>query len=282
MNFLLGLLILLSFQVHALYEDDSRIDLYQTKNKVILKASQAIAYQVDKHELRGWTFRRFWKIVTQPFSELSICTDTKFVDQYYVREGCSGVLIDEDILLTAGNCITEHYCWNDLYYWVFDYELQNKDQLIEKLPKKDFYKCDEVLTRAFDPQSGLSYALLKLKKKVVGRKPISLSDKLLIPSDTELMTLGHPKGLALKLATGARVYDQNETHFLINSDITGESKGSSIINSKTGELEGILIYGSKNYVRQGVCLAPSQMRNHEAQELALKARMIREILKQWN
>ena len=95
----------------------------------------------------------------------------------------------------------------------------------------------------------------------------------------EVIVLGHPQGLPLKMADHAQAFDQNETHFILNSDISGSTRGGAIINAKNYELEGIMVYGTPpNYESSGdACKNTTVFRNEEAQELALKTSVFKDI-----
>ena len=107
--------------VFAIYGVDDRKDLFEVKDSAIKELAKSVAYQVDKNELKGWTFNRLWTLRTSTLENRRVCSDQRYAKQGAIRAECSGVLVGEDLLLTAGNCITEHYCYNDLYYWVFNY-----------------------------------------------------------------------------------------------------------------------------------------------------------------
>jgi V8-like Glu-specific endopeptidase len=264
--------------VFAIYGQDDRIDLHQVKSPMLKKLAQAVAYQVDKNELRGWTFNRYWKFRQRPLNQRLVCSSERFAEHSAIRAGCTGVLVGEDLLLTAGNCITEHYCWNDLYYWAFNYSFTESGTVLDKLHKNNFYKCDKVVKRYFSPSQGISFALLKLKKKVRGIEPVKISSKD-IDSSTKLVAMGHPKGIPLKIATNVSVLDQDENLFITNSDIGGSNKGVPLFDESTGELMGMSIYGTPNFYDFGKgCKENPVFKDNEGQELFIKSKTIKAML----
>ena len=120
---------------------------------------------------------------------------------------------------------------------------------------------------------------MKLKKEVKDREPVKLSSKKRL-DDQELITLGHVRGSTLKYSDGAKTYDQDDKFFLTNSDISGESEGSGVFNKSTGELEGMMIYGTKNYfINDNDCRELNVFKDHEAQELVIKSIYLKKLLK---
>ncbi len=275
------LFFLFSLNSFAVYENDSRIDYYQVKNETHKKIMSSMAYQLYMDELRGWKFSKFWKLVTRPLKTYGLCEDEKFLNQSLFRNDCSGVLVGKDLLLTPGHCLTEHYCKNDLFYWVFDYRMESKDEVITHIRGKKFFQCKEVLKIVYSKKSGVSYALIRLKKKVLDREPVKLSSNPTV-AGMDLVTSGFPFGLPIKLNTDVKSYDENNKAFIVNSDISGQNKGTGVFNSNTGELEGMLIFGTKNYINSPTgCSATPLYSNNEAQELAVKASYLKEQLKEF-
>ncbi len=66
--------------------------------------------------------------------------------------------------------------------------------------------------------------------------------------------------------------------FRVNSDIAASSKGSAIFNKRTHELEGVLVYGSKNYYNNGQCLESHVLDDAYGEEVAIKARYVLQFL----
>lgn len=278
-NILFISLILISQVVFAYYGEDGRKDFFEISDAQTKKLAEAMLYRVDKHELRGWTFQRYWKIITKKLEDKGICKNEKFSNQDTIRLGCSAVLIGKNKVLTGGNCISDHTCRNDLYYWTFGYYKKSKEQNFSELHKKNFYKCKEIVKRVYNPNSGTSFTIFTLKKDVKDVEPVKISKKELTKED-ELIMMGHPTGLPLKIADGAFAIDQDENFFIANSDIRGETIGTIAFNKKTKELVGLMIYGTYNYEYsyENYCKEAAQSEDNQAQELLIKPSMFSEYL----
>lgn len=263
----------------ALYDNDDRVDFYKLQDAQLKKISQAVAYEIYFDELKGWTFNRYWEILIQPLEAEGVCRNERFSNQPVMRNDCSGILVGSKKLLLPGNCITEHYCKNDLFYFMFNHHLSSSAPLDVKRDRKNFFKCEKVLKRVFDPQTATSFALIELNKEVEGITPVEFSDTEDIAANQELIAIGHPAGMPMKIARDAFVADQNKTHFLVSSDIAGSSKGTAIINATTLKLEGMLIGGRPEYERglDGCKRAPV-FPFSETKELAIKVAPLKRFL----
>lgn len=277
MKYLISLFSLsLSLSAFAFYEDDNRVDFYKIQDPKVQELAKAMSFQIYFDELKGWTFNRYWEILVKPLTNEGICSNERFADQPVMRNDCSGILIGPKKLLLPGNCITDHYCKNDLYYFMFSYHLASSTPLDVMRSKKYFYKCEKLLQRAWDPNSAASYAIIELDKVVEGVTPVKLATHDDIDMKDELIAMGHPDGMPLKVAADAYVADQNKTHFTVSSDIAGSSKGAGIFNARTYELEGMLIGGSKNFENTSDgCKRAPVLPFSETKELGIKIKGIK-------
>ena len=250
MKKLIILMALIVTSSYAYYGKDGRIEYFQIKNQQLKIIADATAYQVERHyELRGWTFNRLWTIVTTPYRNQKICPSEVFTEQPSMRKNCTGILVAEDKLLTAGNCLTEHYCKNDLYYWMFDYNLKDQATFSVKRPRKNFYKCKEVIRRIYDPSTERSFALIRLNKKVKGRTPVRINFNSSLLKGDSVFVVGHMRGLPLKLDHSSSIIETNNNDYFVNSDLPGGySKGAGVYDANTYKLEGIIVHGKKGYI----------------------------------
>lgn len=263
-----------SLSVFAIYDEDNRVDFYKIQDPKLKEVSKAMAYQIYFDELKGWTFNRYWQILVSTLNE--VCPDERFANHPIMRNDCSGILVGSKKLLIPGNCITEHYCSNDLFYFMFNYHLESSNPLDVMRRKKNFYKCEKVLSRVFDRNTAMSYAVIELDKVVQDITPVKISATETIGTSEELISMGHPAGMPLKIANQAFIADENKDHFIVSSDIAGSSKGAGIFNARTYELEGMLIGGSKNYTNStDGCRRAPVLPFAETQELAIRVKNIK-------
>jgi V8-like Glu-specific endopeptidase len=272
--------LIISTNVFALYGEDNRRELYQIKDKKIRELSKAMAYQVERHyELRGWTFNRYWTILTRPFIDNGICSTEAYINQPSMRNNCTGVLIAPKLILTAGNCITDHYCKNDLYYWMFDYNLKSAKSFDDKRSRKNFYLCKRLLKRVYDPSTARSFAVIELKKAVKGIKPVELSSREDLNNGDKLITMGHLRGLPLKVDNGGSVSNMESDYFFTNSDISGSTLGSALFNARTYKLEGLMVHGTRSHIKQGKdCKEEQILDDSDPSEFAIRTYPFKKFL----
>lgn len=173
--------------------------------------------------------------------EFSLCSGERFEDQLSVGR-CSGFLVAPDVVVTAGHCMqSQNDC--DRFKWVLDF----KDNA-QKTSSDKIYGCQEIIKQALDSNSELDYAVIKLDRPVTGRKFFRTRTSGVVPVSTNLVLIGYPSGISAKVADGAQVRTNDDTHFFkTNTDSFGGNSGSAVINAATGVVEGILVRGDEDF-----------------------------------
>lgn len=234
----------------VVYGNDDRVDPFDYSDPVWAARAQEFsvalvdASQVDMSDPNDV----FLGDVTLE-ERMNICSDERFASQPALSS-CSGTLIDDDIVVTAGHCINN--C-NDSRF-VFDYTMTSAGTL-GTITSDDVYSCVRILGR-MQSSTGLDYSVVQLDRPAVGRTPapVRVADTAL-PIDTDLVVAGYPSRLPLKLADGAglRSNDAALRHFVANLDTFVGNSGSGVFDQSTGEFVGILVRGDLDYVPDGEC-----------------------------
>lgn len=247
----------------VIYGTDDRKDLFELKNNLYRSLAQATAGMIPVDQVIPQN-NGGYKIIGTRLQDDGICADAKFAKQI-TAANCSGFLVGEDLLVTAGHCIEElSDC--SRYQWVFNYSIdvsQKQDFLVSK---DDVYACTEIIERALDRTTMDDYALVRLERKVLGHIPLKFRTTGKIANNAQLVVIGHPSGLPTKVADGAGVrVNSNNFFFQSNLDTFGGNSGSAVFDAKSGLVEGILVRGERDYVPDSSknCSRPKVCKNND-------------------
>lgn len=232
----------------AIYGVDNRIDVHKMDSQPgatkILKNADGTVALVEAGDLRK-SGNKF-KLKTSSFkSSYNLCDDEPFVDQQ-LGPFCTGFLVAPDIVVTAGHCITSADVNNVKF--VFDYALNNSGQLRKEFEASEVYSAKEIIARK-KRSPGPDYSIVRLDRSVSNHSPLKLRGSGSLKVDDGVYVIGHPCGLPLKYAGGAKVRAYpDKTNFVANLDTYGGNSGSPVFNSASHEVEGILVSGENDFV----------------------------------
>ncbi len=239
------------FTPKVIYGVDNRLDLYQVDNANLLQlADSTVAlFRSEKIEPRGDGSSN---IKGDNFAtRYGLCPEEPFGNQE-MAAFCSGSLIGEDLILTAGHCITsQSSCLNTRF--AFGYAIHEEGTLPKVLPDDQIYQCAELIYREVN-QNGSDFALVRLSQKVLDHQPLMIRTSGKIDLGQEVLVIGHPVGLPTKVTTSGFVRSQTATFFVANLDTYGGNSGSAVFNADTGVIEGILVRGEVDFVSRNGCM----------------------------
>lgn len=116
------------------------------------------------------------------------------------------------------------------------------------------YSCKELVHSELSGPTDSDFAIIRLERKVVGRNPLPIRKQGKVSVGDGLVVIGHPSGLATKVAGGAFVRDDSpKPYFIANLDTYGGNSGSAVFNSDTGLIEGILVRGEQDFSYNNGC-----------------------------
>lgn len=178
---------------------------------------------------------------------VNLCIDEKFATHHSVNS-CTGFLIGPDLVASAGHCfLGVDDCASKKI--IFDIKTINEVDKGYFALNNSIYECSEIVKSAFNPDDSQDFAVIRLKKKVSGRKPLVLRSKGEITKDDQVFMIGHPLGLPLVSTGNALVNDTTNSHFFkATLDSFEGNSGSPVFNSKTFEVEGILVNGQDDFL----------------------------------
>ncbi len=228
----------------VIYGEDNRLDVFESSDPLMKELAKSTAAQIlnDNLEVNGDTFT----IKSRTLVDEGICKSERFADQV-AAANCSGFLVGNDTLVTAGHCVnTVSDCQG--HYWVFDYANTTEEKASFTFTKDQVFRCTKIISRAKDPSTMNDYAILKLERVVKGRTPLKFRTSGKVADDAVLTVIGHPTGLPTKITSAADMRDNtNPVFFRTNADTYGGNSGSAVVDSRTGTVEGILVRGDQDY-----------------------------------
>lgn len=232
----------------GIYGDDHRREPFELEDKslgLFAQSSVALIPEENMH-LDGGSYR----LSAQTYGkEYQLCPSERFFEQQ-TPAFCSGTMVTEDIVLTAGHCLeTLEACKKTKF--VFGYSLHEAGKLPREIPAKDVFSCREILAREeendFNPEYGVDYALVRLDRPARHRAFVPMNATGGPKPGDSLFTFGYPAGLPLKFVINGKVRNPGKNLFQTNLDTYGGNSGSAVMNLATRELEGILIRGDYDF-----------------------------------
>jgi len=231
----------------VIYGVDNRIDAFELDGGFWEEKARSVVMKVKNTKMKKLSNGKI-KLLGKVLKDYkTMCANEKFVDQR-LNADCTGFLIGEDIVATAGHCMKDKFdC--EHFSWVFDYKLKGPDdKKYHKVYPENVFTCKKILTSAYARGKDLDFAIVQLDRKVEGRTPLELRTEGRVKDGTNLAIIGHPSGLPLKFADGAEVIkNTSKDFFSANLDSFQNNSGSPVFNQDTGVVEGILIRGDMDY-----------------------------------
>jgi V8-like Glu-specific endopeptidase len=239
------------------YGQDTRTEPYQHSDSKLKEMAASVAIFVHRNQvnisgnsvtLDGYTLNEMselgWLVSG---SHAPMCTDELFSAQ--VAPGyCTGFLVTENILVTAGHCFVKTPCAETNI--VFGFQMESADSLAT-ITKDNVFECAQVLAQVSPNQENqyLDYAIVKLDRPT-GRAGLSYTTADQLKAQDNVAVLGYPSGLPQKIASNAFVMsnDESNPYFVANLDTFGSNSGSPVINMASYQVEGILVRGTTDYV----------------------------------
>ncbi len=232
-----------------IYGDDDRLEHYQLSDSALLDVSDSVAALMPSNMLTRSGSR--WNIYTGTTLQGSqdVCSSEPYATQP-TSAFCTGFVVGEDLIATAGHCVSTADCSSTRF--VFGYRMDGANNVRSTVNADEVYSCQSVLSR--ENTGTRDYALVRVDRPITGRSPLPIRRAGTIGNNTALVLAGHPSGLPLKVAGGARVRaNGNANYFEANVDSYGGNSGSPVFDAAGLTVEGILVRGENDYVRQGSC-----------------------------
>lgn len=233
------------------YGEDDRMEAYAVIREERREALESVAVVVARSDLvenENGTF----SLPARTLGETgSFCASERFVDQ--PSPGiCSAFLVGPDLVATSGQCISDAVDCSR-FAFVFGFRMAEPGVAVLNFDPSQVYFCSGILENRVENE-GPDWAIVRLDREVDGRSPLAVRREGRVEEGRELVTMGHPFGLPLKIADGAEVRDNDfEGFFVANIDASRGSTGSPVLDAQTMMVEGILVRGEDDLILQDGC-----------------------------
>lgn len=214
---------------------DDRVEYFEA-SPAVKEMADAVVAMVMKKAPEG----------VQGDPPIPLCPGERFYGQPALAF-CTGFLVGEDLVATAGHCIKKDSCSNTKF--VFGFAVTELGAVPAGLgPDSETYSCKEVLVSRYTLKSREDdMALVRLDRPVRDRKPLPLNTSGVMAAEgTPVITIGHFLGVPLKISLNGDVRVSTslpETYrqvwFTTSLDTFPGNSGGPVINAVTGLVEGI-------------------------------------------
>lgn len=235
----------------VIYGDDDRKDFFEVTSTVWQERALSTVALIQKNKLSK--VDNGYNIATGVYGTTqNLCKSEPFYDQV-TAAFCSGSLIAPDVIMTAGHCVrTASACSSVRFVFNFAYKSFAQDPKFAS--DEDVYSCQSLIHSELNSSNLSDYALIRLDRPVTGRKPLPVRLSGNLAEGEPLVVIGHPSGLATKVAAGASVRSiAPNAYFIANLDTYGGNSGSAVFNEQTGLIEGILVRGENDFKYKNGC-----------------------------
>ena len=242
----------------VVYGTDNRMDVYAHPDATLrARAEQATVALMRPSAINATNPNNITFSASTLGSSYNLCTTERFRDDP-TPAFCSGTLIDDNLVLTAGHCITSASdCTNTRFVFRF---YRPAAGVLQTVTTEDVYACQAIVARAQGTINGqnLDYAVVRLDRAATPRftpAPVRPGNTAL-SAGQNVTVIGSGSGIPFKIDAGGAVRDARAgtlDYFVATTDTFGGNSGSGVYEMGNYTVAGILVRGETDYVMNGSC-----------------------------
>lgn len=259
------------------YGDDDRYDVYAHPNPalralaqnsiVALLKTSDITTNADGNVSLKSDRLGDREVFYKDYEGLKLCSTERFLNDP-TAAFCSGTLIADDLVVTAGHCFDEDDACSKTSF-VFGYYNDDVDKL-HGIGSADVFACKEVIAQRYDRiikgqddstpyQPNLDYAVVRIDRSAAPRfTPVKVRTKVApLPDHQGLAVIGFGNGQPAKIDAGGKVMNPGRErldYFDASLDASWGNSGSGVFDLATLDLVGVHVRGQgDNFEAKGDC-----------------------------
>jgi V8-like Glu-specific endopeptidase len=273
----------------VVYGEDQRKDIaaLSATDPVESKAKQnAVSTCLLTSKFRVTASGATYDLDLRPYQQLNLppCSNERFREQK-VGGFCSGFLVGNDLVATAGHCCHPTDADVQDIAFVFGFFAPAETQTPGSFQGNQVYFGKKVVKHRLD-QNG-DFAIVQLDRPVTypGATPLKLRRNDAPQENADIGVVGNPSGLPTKAAFGAlgdtKIYEVQPVWLRTNLDTYGGNSGSAVFNRDGSLVEGILVRGTTDFLNHNNnCFYSNRLPNIEAGEWVTRASAFSEFVPQ--
>ena len=190
-------------------------------------------------------------------SAQNLCSSERFLTDP-TPAFCSGTLIDDNLVLTAGHCITSaNDCSNTRFVFNF---FRPSAGTLQPVTTADVFSCQQIVARQQSTVGGknLDFAVVRIDRAATPRftpAPVRVGNTALAAGQN-VAVIGSGSGIPFKIDSGGSVRDPRAgvlDFFVASTDTFGGNSGSGVYETANNTVAGILVRGETDYRSNGSC-----------------------------